>query len=75
MDIPEHPTSRKRPARDLLLEAAARLFYSDGVGATGIDTITSTAGVAKKSLYNNFASKAELVAAYLESRHEEWLGI
>jgi AcrR family transcriptional regulator len=75
MDIPERPTSRKRPARDLLLDAAARLFYSDGVGATGIDTITSTAGVAKKSLYNNFASKAELVAAYLESRHEEWLGL
>src|SRR5579859_5798292 len=66
---------RKRPARDLLLEAAARLFYSDGVGATGIDTITSAAGVAKKSLYNNFASKAELVAAYLEARHEEWLGL
>jgi AcrR family transcriptional regulator len=45
------------------------------VGATGIDTITATAGVAKKSLYNNFASKAELVAAYLEARHEEWLDL
>ncbi|TLM75595.1 helix-turn-helix transcriptional regulator [Pseudarthrobacter sp. NamB4] len=57
----------------LLLNAAARLFYSQGVGATGIDTITSEAGVAKKSLYNNFASKAELVAAYLDARHQEWL--
>jgi len=75
MDLAERPTARKRPARDLLLEAAARLFYSDGVAATGIDTITATAGVAKKSLYNNFASKAELVAAYLEARHEEWLGL
>ncbi|NKX54237.1 TetR/AcrR family transcriptional regulator [Arthrobacter mobilis] len=75
MSAPGSPVARKRPARELLLEAAARLFYSDGVVATGIDTITSTAGVAKKSLYNNFASKAELVAAYLEARHEEWLGL
>jgi len=29
--------------------------------------------VAKMSLYNNFASKADLVRAYLEARHEEWL--
>jgi len=31
--------------------------------------------VAKKSLYNNFASKADLVTAYLYARHEEWLGL
>jgi AcrR family transcriptional regulator len=65
----------KRPARASLLEAAARLFYADGVSATGIDSITAAAGVAKKSLYNNFASKADLVAAYLAARHEEWLGL
>jgi AcrR family transcriptional regulator len=65
----------KKRARVLLLDAAARLFYAKGVGATGIDAITAEAGVAKKSLYNNFASKADLVAAYLEARHEEWLGL
>ncbi|NUT72575.1 TetR/AcrR family transcriptional regulator [Pseudarthrobacter sp. C4D7] len=65
----------RRPARELLLEAAARLFYAHGVAATGIDTITAEAGVARKSLYNNFSSKAELVAAYLEARHGEWLGL
>lgn len=27
------------------------------------------------SLYNNFDSKADLVRAYLEARHEEWLGL
>jgi AcrR family transcriptional regulator len=58
-----------------LLAAAARLFYARGVGATGIDAITAEAGVAKKSLYNNFSSKSDLVAAYLEARHEEWLGL
>ncbi|MEU6844674.1 TetR/AcrR family transcriptional regulator [Streptomyces sp. NPDC046716] len=68
-------TARRRPARERLLEAAARRFYAEGVSATGIDTITDQAGVAKKSLYNNFASKADLVRAYLEARHEEWLGL
>jgi AcrR family transcriptional regulator len=67
------PAPARRPAREQLLEAAARLFYARGVAATGIDTITAEAGVAKKSLYNNFKSKADLVAAYLEARHREWL--
>ncbi|MGX1541511.1 TetR/AcrR family transcriptional regulator [Streptomyces adustus] len=66
---------RRRPARERLLEAAARRFYADGVAATGIDTITTEAGVAKMSLYNNFSSKADLVRAYLDARHEEWLGL
>nr|WP_298098058.1 TetR/AcrR family transcriptional regulator [uncultured Shinella sp.] len=60
------------PARERLLKAAAELFYRDGVGATGIDTITAHAGVAKMSLYNNFASKSDLVKAYLDARLEEW---
>lgn len=67
---------RRRPsAHDRLLAAAAECFYHRGVTATGIDTITATAGVAKMSLYNNFASKDDLVLAYLEARHEEWLGL
>ena len=46
-----------RPARDALIEAASRRFYADGLAGTGIDAITAEAGVAKKSLYNNFARK------------------
>ena len=69
------PVSGRRPARELLLEAAAGLFYAHGVAGTGIDTITAEAGVARKSLYNNFSSKADLVAAYLEARHQEWLAL
>ncbi|MBT2597587.1 TetR/AcrR family transcriptional regulator [Arthrobacter sp. ISL-72] len=65
----------RRPARAALIEAASRRFYADGLAGTGIDAITAEAGVAKKSLYNNFASKAELVTAYLNARHEEWMGL
>ncbi|MFE0517708.1 TetR/AcrR family transcriptional regulator [Streptomyces sp. NPDC058954] len=79
MDDTATPAARpgKRPgtARRRLLAAAARRFYADGVSATGIDTITAEAGVAKMSLYNNFSSKADLVLAYLDERHEEWLGL
>ncbi|MDO5648746.1 TetR/AcrR family transcriptional regulator [Paracoccus sp. (in: a-proteobacteria)] len=62
-------------ARDRLLHAAAVLFYNDGIAATGIDAVIQRAGVARQSLYNNFGSKAELVAAYLTARHDEWLAL
>ncbi|QXT41124.1 TetR/AcrR family transcriptional regulator [Gymnodinialimonas ceratoperidinii] len=65
----------RQPARDRLLQAAQELFYNHGINGTGIDTITATAGVAKKSLYNNFASKSDLVHHYLQARHEEWLAL
>jgi AcrR family transcriptional regulator len=62
-------------AKEKLLAAAARRFYADGIAATGIDAITAEAQVAKMSLYNNFSSKDELVVAYLDRRHAEWLGL
>ncbi len=55
-------------ARERLVDAASTLFYRDGINDTGIDRIIARAGVAKASLYNNFAGKDELVAAYLERR-------
>jgi AcrR family transcriptional regulator len=67
--------NEKTPVKERLLEAAAELFYSQGVGATGIDAITAHAGVAKMSLYNNFDSKTELVNAYIQRRHAEWQGL
>src|SRR3989442_6772730 len=55
------------------MKAAAELFYAHGMAATGIDAITERAGVARKSLDNNFASKDDLVLAYIRDRHQEWL--
>ena len=59
----------KSSARERLLAAADELFYREGVQTVGIDRVIEHAGVAKASLYNNFASKEELVIAYLASRH------
>ncbi|TFD45945.1 TetR/AcrR family transcriptional regulator [Cryobacterium frigoriphilum] len=69
------PRQRRGSARERLLQAAARRFYANGIAATGIDTITADAGVAKMSLYNNFDSKADLVDAYIQARHDEWLAL
>jgi AcrR family transcriptional regulator len=62
--------TRKRSARDRLLDAADELFYAEGIHTVGIDRVIERAGVAKASLYSCFGSKDELIRAYLENRHE-----
>lgn len=78
VNSPDRGTSSSRrraipSAKDRLLAAAAEAFYDYGINGTGIDAIIAAAGVAKMSLYNNFASKDDLVLAYLDMRHEEWM--
>jgi AcrR family transcriptional regulator len=53
------------PARDRLLRAAAELIYARGIEATGVDAIAARAGVTKRTLYQHFRSKDELVGAAL----------
>ena len=48
-----------------ILETARRLFYRDGIQATGVGELVDTAGVSKRTLYQLFGSKDELVAEYL----------
>jgi AcrR family transcriptional regulator len=54
------------PPRERLLNSAAKLFYKEGVQATGIERLLEDADTAKASLYSNFGSKDALVTAYLE---------
>ena len=61
-----------KTARERVLEVAEDLFYREGVRAVGIDTIIARSGVAKMSLYRNFASKDELIVAYLEERNRRF---
>jgi AcrR family transcriptional regulator len=61
-----------KTARERVLEVAGELFYREGVRAVGIDTIIARSGVAKMSLYRNFASKDELIVAYLEERDRQF---
>ena len=52
--------------REHVLAVAAELFYWEGVHATGVDGIAARAEVAPTTLYRLFASKDDLVAAYVE---------
>ena len=64
--------SSHKSARERILETADDLFYREGIHAVGIDTIIEKSGVAKMSLYRSFASKEDLVAAYLEARGQRY---
>ncbi|NGN69288.1 TetR/AcrR family transcriptional regulator [Streptomyces sp. A7024] len=64
------------PGARKILDAAAELFYGQGINAVGVDLIAKHAGVTKKTLYDRFGSKEALVAAYLaerDQRYRAWL--
>ncbi|MFJ8672023.1 TetR/AcrR family transcriptional regulator [Streptomyces sp. NPDC093589] len=60
------------PAALRVLDAAAKLFYERGIHAVGVDLIAAEAGVTKKTLYDRFGSKDQVVVAYLADRDERW---
>lgn len=60
------------PAGERLLTAASELFYRHGVRAVGVDLVADRAGTTKKTLYDRFGSKDELVARYLSRRALRW---
>ena len=51
--------------RDHLINTAINLFCEHGYHATGIDKLLETAGVSKKTMYQHFRSKEELIYAAL----------
>ena len=51
------------PARRRILDTASKLFYRDGIRATGIDAVIEQSGVARMTLYNHFPTKEALVEA------------
>jgi AcrR family transcriptional regulator len=63
----------ERSTRERILDTAGELFYRDGYHAVGIDTIIARSGVAKMTLYRHFASKDDLIAAYLERSNAEFM--
>ncbi|MEV7421533.1 helix-turn-helix domain-containing protein [Streptomyces sp. NPDC091212] len=63
------------PGARRVLEAASRLFYERGIHAVGVDLIAAEAGVTKKTLYDRFGSKDQLVVEYLAARDERWRAV
>ncbi len=65
--------SRQLSGRDRLLATARDLFIRRGASNVGINDVTETAGVARMTLYNNFASKEALVLAVYQDMVEATL--
>ena len=56
-----------RGARERIEQAAAKLFYRHGIHATGVELVAQQANVSKRTLYQHFASKKDLVENYLRA--------
>jgi AcrR family transcriptional regulator len=78
--MPSQPDTRPRrtaaQTREHVLAVAHELFYWHGIRATGVDAIAAEADVAPTTLYRLFASKDDLIAAYVERAdrlYREWM--
>ncbi|MER6273616.1 TetR/AcrR family transcriptional regulator [Streptomyces sp. 900105755] len=56
-----------RGARERILQAAAKLFYEEGIHATGIARLVETAEVSTRTFYQHFPTKNALVEEYLRN--------
>jgi AcrR family transcriptional regulator len=56
---------RGRGARERILDAAQQLFREHGINNTGMDLLCAAAQVSKRTAYQHFGSKDELIAEYL----------
>lgn len=63
---------KESAVKDRILDTASRLFYDQGYHVTGINQIIDEADIARASLYNHFASKTDLLLAYLDRTNEQW---
>ncbi len=64
---------RDRSGRERLLATARALFLRHGASNVGINDVTAAAGVARMTLYNNFASKEALTQAVYQEMIAESL--
>src|SRR5690242_16215980 len=56
---------RGRGARERILSASQQLFRDQGITSTGMDQLCAVAEVSKRTLYQHFAGKDELIAEHL----------
>ena len=61
-------------SREAIVEAATRLFLEHGFGSVSMDELAEAAGLARRTLYNQFTSKEEIfreMLRRLSREHEE----
>jgi AcrR family transcriptional regulator len=58
-----------------VLAAADQLFYDRGIQAVGVNELAKTARVTKAAMYARFATKDDIVVAYLRGRIDAAMGL
>lgn len=58
--------------REVLVRTAFKLFYQQGINAVGVNLVLAESGVAKRTLYNYFPSKDDLIEATVRYRDREY---
>ena len=59
-------TPRGAKTRSRIVDAAADLMYTRGVGATTLEDVVSASGVSKSQLYHHFSGKDDVVRAVVD---------
>jgi TetR/AcrR family transcriptional regulator of autoinduction and epiphytic fitness len=54
------PVARRGGSREAIVDAAQALFLKRGFGSVSMDELADAAGLARRTLYNQFASKEEI---------------
>jgi AcrR family transcriptional regulator len=70
--MPGTATAPLTPAARRVLDAATELFYARGINTVGMELVAERAGVTKKTIYDRFGSKQQLVVHYLRARDARW---
>src|SRR4029453_9022248 len=72
MRITDLPPAKNSAARERLLDAAARIFYAEGINTVGVARIVEEAGVTLAPLSRHFPGKQDLILAYLQRVHDDF---
>src|SRR6201996_250454 len=67
MEVAKGPRGlrRGRGARERILGASRQLFRDQGINSTGLDQLCAVAQVSKRTFYQHFTGKDELIAEHL----------
>jgi AcrR family transcriptional regulator len=67
-----NPVDRVDEARQRILDAAAAMFYAEGVRAISLEAVVASSGVSAVTVAEHFTTKDELILAWLSRADVVW---
>ena len=62
-----------RNTRRKIIDGAGKLFFGEGYDGTRLEQLAESLGIAKRTIYNHFESKEDLLLAVLEEDLQGWV--